>query len=31
MIHEAWFVFKGIDSRKMGVYVTRMPETVRPE
>lgn len=31
MIHEAWFVFKGIDSRKMGVYVTRMPETVRPK
>lgn len=31
MIHEAWFVFKGIDSRKMGVRVTAMPETVRPD
>lgn len=31
MIHEAWFTFKGIDSRQMGVIVTAMPETVRPE
>lgn len=31
MIHEAWFRFKGIDSRKMGVIVTAMPETVRAE
>lgn len=31
MIHEAWFKFKGIDSRQMGVIVTAMPETVRPE
>lgn len=31
MIHEAWFMFKGIDSRKMGVIVTAMPDTVRPE
>lgn len=29
MIHEAWFTFKGIDSREMGVIVTAMPETVR--
>lgn len=31
MIHEAWFQFKGIDSRDMGIRVTAMPETVRPE
>lgn len=31
MIHEAWFTFKGIDSRGMGVIVTAMPETVRAE
>ena len=31
MIHEAWFTFKGIDSREMGVIVTAMPETVRAE
>ena len=31
MIHEAWFRFKGIDSRQMGVIVTAMPETVRAE
>lgn len=31
MIHEAWFKFKGIDSRQMGVIVTKMPETTRPE
>lgn len=31
MIHEAWFKFKGIDSRKMGIRVTKMPETTRPE
>lgn len=31
MIHEAWFNFKGIDSRSMGIRVTAMPETVRPE
>lgn len=31
MIHEAWFKFKGIDSRDMGIRVTAMPETVRPE
>lgn len=31
MIHEAWFTFKGIDSRDMGIIVTSMPETVRPE
>lgn len=30
MIHEAWFNFKGIDSRSMGIRVTAMPETVRP-
>lgn len=31
MIYDAWFRFKGIDSRQMGVIVTKMPETVRPE
>ena len=31
MIAEAWFAFKGIDSRYMGVIVTAMPETVRAE
>lgn len=31
MIHEAWFKFKGIDSRQMGVIVTKMPDTYRPE
>lgn len=31
MIHEAWFTFNGIDSRYMGVIVTAMPETVRPD
>lgn len=31
MIHEAWFKFKGIDSRQMGVIVTKMPDTIRPE
>ena len=31
MIHEAWFTFKGIDSREMGVIVTAMPETIRAE
>ncbi len=31
MIHEAWFTFKGINSRDMGIIVTSMPETVRPE
>nr|DAG28620.1 MAG TPA: distal tail protein [Caudoviricetes sp.] len=31
MIHEAWFTFKGIDSREMGAIVTAMPETVRAE
>lgn len=31
MIYEAWFRFKGIDSRQMGVIVTAMPETVRAE
>ena len=31
MIHEAWFTFKGIDSREMGIIVTAMPETVRAE
>lgn len=31
MIHEAWFKFKGIDSRQMGVIVTKMPATVRPK
>lgn len=31
MIHEAWFTFKEIDSRDMGIIVTAMPETVRPE
>lgn len=31
MIHEAWFTFKGVDSREMGVIVTAMPETVRAE
>ena len=31
MIHEAWFTFKGIDSRDIGIIVTSMPETVRPE
>ena len=31
MIHEAWFTFKGIDSREMGVIVTAMPETGRAE
>lgn len=29
MVFEAWFRFKGIDSRRMGVRVTKMPETVR--
>lgn len=31
MIHEAWFKFKGIDSRQMGVIVTKMPATIRPK
>ena len=31
MIHEAWFKFKGIDSRQMGMRVTAMPKTTRPE
>lgn len=31
MIHEAWFTFKGIDSRDMGIIVTAMPETIRSE
>ena len=31
MIHEAWFTFKGVDSREMGVIVTAMQETVRAE
>lgn len=31
MIHEAWFTFKGVDSREIGVIVTAMPETVRAE
>ena len=31
MIHEAWITFKGIDSRDIGIIVTSMPETVRPE
>lgn len=31
MIHEAWFKFNGIDSRSLGIRVTRMPETVRAE
>lgn len=29
MIFEAWFKFNGIDSRSMGIRVTKMPETVR--
>lgn len=28
---QAWFKFKGIDSRSMGVTVTAMPPTVRPD
>lgn len=28
---QAWFKFKGIDSRSMGVIVTAMPPTVRPD
>ncbi len=28
---QAWFKFNGIDSREMGVIVTAMPDTVRPE
>ncbi|MBR6542043.1 MAG: phage tail family protein [Anaerotignum sp.] len=31
MIHEAWFKFNGIDSRSLGIRVTKMPETVRAE
>lgn len=31
MIHDAWFTFNGIDSRSMGIIVTKMPETVRAE
>ncbi len=31
MIHEAWFKFNGIDSRRMGIRVTKMPETIRAE
>ena len=31
MIFEAWFRFRDIDSRSMGVRVTKMPETVRAE
>lgn len=31
MIFNAWFRFRGIDSRSMGVRVTHMPETVRAE
>lgn len=31
MIFESWFRFNGIDSRSMGVRVTKMPETVRAE
>ena len=31
MIFDAWFRFNGIDSRQMGVRVTKMPETVRAE
>lgn len=31
MISEAWFEFKGIDSRYMGVIVTAMPDMVRAE
>ena len=29
MIFDAWFRFRDIDSRQMGVRVTKMPETVR--
>ena len=29
MIHEAWFTFKGVDSREMGVIVTAMKRCVR--
>lgn len=31
MIHDAWFTFNGVDSRSMGIIVTKMPETVRAE
>ena len=31
MIFDAWFRFRDIDSRSMGVRVTKMPETVRAE
>lgn len=31
MIFDAWFRFRDIDSRSMGVRVTHMPETVRAE
>ena len=31
MIFEAWFKFNGIDSRSLGIIVTKMPETIRPE
>lgn len=31
MIFDAWFRFRDIDSRRMGVRVTKMPETVRAE
>ncbi|MCI8704995.1 MAG: hypothetical protein HFE60_12160 [Anaerotignum sp.] len=31
MIFDAWFRFNDIDSRQMGVRVTKMPETVRAE
>lgn len=31
MIFDAWFRFNDIDSRQMGVWVTKMPETVRAE
>lgn len=31
MIFESWFRFRDIDSRSMGVRVTKMPETVRAE
>lgn len=31
IIKNAWFKFNGIDSRQMGVKVTAMPSTTRPE
>ena len=31
ILKEAWFKFNGIDSRQMGIKVTAMPSTTRPE